>query len=68
MDDATATVAMYLIISSLRQFYKAEMTARAGVFKTGTVPAHDPEHKMLGIIGMGGIGRVRPPSSLAIRN
>jgi hypothetical protein len=30
VDDATATVGMYLIISALRQFYKAEITARAG--------------------------------------
>lgn len=57
VDDATATVAMYLIIGSLRQFYRAEQFARAGKFKTGTVPAHDPEGKVLGIVGMGGIGR-----------
>lgn len=49
---------MYLIIGSLRQFYRAEQFARAGKFKTGTVPAHDPEGKVLGIVGMGGIGRV----------
>lgn len=30
VDDATATVGMYLIISAFRQFYKAEQTARAG--------------------------------------
>ncbi|KAM0787884.1 hypothetical protein ACM66B_003934 [Microbotryomycetes sp. NB124-2] len=57
VDDATATVGMYLIISSMRQFYKAEMCARKGQFKTGTKPAHDPENKVLGIVGMGGIGR-----------
>ncbi|KAK4053224.1 hypothetical protein OIO90_003998 [Microbotryomycetes sp. JL221] len=57
VDDATATVGMYLIISAMRQFYKAEMCARAGQFKTGTKPAHDPELKTLGIVGMGGIGR-----------
>ncbi|KAK4700622.1 hypothetical protein P7C70_g5623, partial [Phenoliferia sp. Uapishka_3] len=54
---ATATVAMYLIIGALRQFYNAEKCARAGTFKKGTTPAHDPELKTLGIVGMGGIGR-----------
>ncbi|KAK4047995.1 hypothetical protein OIV83_005029 [Microbotryomycetes sp. JL201] len=57
VDDATATVGMYLIISAMRQFYKAEMCARSGQFKNGTKPAHDPENKVLGIVGMGGIGR-----------
>lgn len=74
---------MFLIISSLRQFYKAEICARAGefplppsvlalalttrqlsgAFKTGTTPAHDPEGKVLGIVGMGGIGRVSSSSA-----
>lgn len=49
---------MYLILSSLRQFWIAENTARAGKFKEGTKPANDPEDKVLGIVGMGGIGRV----------
>ncbi|KAM0751351.1 hypothetical protein T439DRAFT_313684 [Meredithblackwellia eburnea MCA 4105] len=57
VDDATATVAMYLIIGALRQFYIAEKCARAGTFKKGTTPAHDPELKTVGIVGMGGIGR-----------
>ena len=30
----------------------------AGTFDKGLAPAHDPEHKVLGIVGMGGIGRV----------
>lgn len=35
----------------------AEMNARQGKFKQGLRPASDPEGKVLGIIGMGGIGR-----------
>ncbi|KAI5478154.1 putative 2-hydroxyacid dehydrogenase UNK4.10 [Pseudohyphozyma bogoriensis] len=57
VDNGTATVAMYLIIGALRQFSFAEKNARAGNFKKGTTPAHDPENKVLGIVGMGGIGR-----------
>lgn len=56
VDDATADTAMFLVLSSLRQYYKAEVNARQGKWKSGLIPAHDPQHKVLGIIGMGGIG------------
>lgn len=56
VDDATATTAMFLILSSLRQYWKAEVNARKGIFKQGLKPASDPEGKTIGIIGMGGIG------------
>ena len=58
VDDATATTAMFLILSSLRQYWKAETNARSGKWKQGLSPAHDPEGKTIGIIGMGGIGSV----------
>lgn len=56
VDDATADTAMFLVLSSLRQYYKAEVNARQGKWKSGLAPAHDPQNKVLGIIGMGGIG------------
>ncbi|KAN0060621.1 hypothetical protein ACQY0O_007279 [Thecaphora frezii] len=56
VDDATADTAMFLVLSSLRQYYRAEKNAREGKWKSGLKPAHDPENKVLGIIGMGGIG------------
>ncbi|PWZ03061.1 hypothetical protein BCV70DRAFT_197298 [Testicularia cyperi] len=56
VDDATADTAMFLVLSSLRQYYRAEINARSGKWKSGLKPAHDPEGKTLGIIGMGGIG------------
>ncbi|KAI3480725.1 hypothetical protein L1887_57204 [Cichorium endivia] len=56
VDDATADTAMFLVLSSLRQYYRAEVNARSGKWKSGLNPAHDPENKVLGIIGMGGIG------------
>ena len=49
---------MFLILSSLRQYWKAETNARSGKWKQGLSPAHDPEGKTIGIIGMGGIGSV----------
>ncbi|CDZ96902.1 2-hydroxyacid dehydrogenase [Phaffia rhodozyma] len=58
VDNATATTACYLILSALRQYWKAEVNVRAGKFKQGLAPAFDPENKTLGIVGMGGIGSV----------
>lgn len=57
VDDSTATTALYLMISAMRNFSSAEANARAGQFKTGVLTGHDPEGKVLGIVGMGGIGR-----------
>lgn len=60
VDHGTATVALFLILSSLRNLWKAQLQLHAGVFKEGTSPAwqYDPEGKTLLIVGMGGIGRV----------
>jgi len=41
------------------------MNARSGQWKAGLSPAHDPEGKTIGIIGMGGIGSVVAQRCLA---
>lgn len=56
VDDATATNALYLLISALRQFSRAERNLRDGKWKAGLKPAHDPSEKTLAILGLGGIG------------
>lgn len=58
VDDATATTALYLVISCLRNYAWAEQTLRQGVFKEGVNPgrAHDVTGRTLGILGLGGIG------------
>jgi len=58
VDTATATTALYLLIACFRQFTKAELNARTHKWKAGLPPAHDPDGKVLGIIGYGGIGGV----------
>ena len=58
VDDATATTAIFLILSSMRRFWAAEKSCRAGNWKKGLPLARDPEGKTLGIVGMGGIGKV----------
>ncbi|KAF9650977.1 hypothetical protein BDM02DRAFT_3092038 [Thelephora ganbajun] len=58
VDDATATTALYLIISTLRQYSKAERNLRKGAWKSGLYSgrAFDLTGKTLAILGMGGIG------------
>ncbi|KAK2732487.1 hypothetical protein FQN57_002620 [Myotisia sp. PD_48] len=59
VDDATADVNMFLIIGALRNFNTGMQALREGKWKGSPLPAlgHDPQGKILGILGMGGIGR-----------
>ena len=58
VDDATATTALYLMLSALRQFSKAERDVRAGLWKSqlSSCKAHDATGRTLAILGLGGIG------------
>ncbi|KAG9011446.1 hypothetical protein FRB90_007259 [Tulasnella sp. 427] len=56
VDDGTATTALYLLVSAVRQYSIAERQARSGLWKNGLKPAHDPSALTLGILGLGGIG------------
>lgn len=59
VDDATADTAVFLILGALRGFNTSMLALREGHFRGATPPplGHDPEGKVLGILGMGGIGR-----------
>ncbi|KAF9228385.1 hypothetical protein BS17DRAFT_773627 [Gyrodon lividus] len=58
VDDATATTALYLILSCLRHFSKAERSLHAGTWKTplSSGDTHDLTGRTLGVLGLGGIG------------
>jgi len=58
VNNATADIAMFLIIGALRRIHIPTSTIRAGNWR-GPSPqlGHDPQNKVLGILGMGGIGR-----------
>ncbi|THH20207.1 hypothetical protein EUX98_g8624 [Antrodiella citrinella] len=58
VDDATATTALYLMISAHRQYAKAERNIRSGQWKSGLYSgnAHDLTGRTLAILGLGGIG------------
>ncbi|TYJ52852.1 hypothetical protein B9479_006532 [Cryptococcus floricola] len=62
VDGATADTAAFLILSVLRQFPLALAHAQAGTFNSSIPLSNDPKGKVLGIVGMGGIG-----SALAVR-
>jgi len=59
VDDATADVNMFLILGALRGFNASMIALREGKWRGSPLPplGHDPEGKVLGILGMGGIGR-----------
>lgn len=55
--NATADLALFLLLGALRQLNPALGALRKGIFKKGVDFGHDPQGKILGIIGMGRIGR-----------
>ena len=57
VSEATADMAMFLILATVRNTTNAERQAREGVWKTGLTPSQDPVGKTLGIVGLGAIGK-----------
>ena len=57
VDDATADVNVFLLIGALRGFNRGIANLRRGGWLQGLRLGHDPQGKVLGILGMGGIGR-----------
>ncbi|OAK98734.1 glyoxylate reductase [Phaeosphaeriaceae sp. SRC1lsM3a] len=59
VNDSTADTAMFLILGALRRLNVPMKTLRDGEWRGQSQPplGHDPEGKVLGILGMGGIGK-----------
>ncbi|KAK0666456.1 putative 2-hydroxyacid dehydrogenase [Cercophora samala] len=59
VDDATADLGIFLLLGALRNVAVGMASLRAGEWRGKVLPAlgHDPQGKVLGILGMGGIGR-----------
>lgn len=59
VDDSTADTAIFLLLGALRNLAVGMAALRAGQWRGSPLPAlgHDPQGKVLGILGMGGIGR-----------
>ena len=59
VDDATADTAIFLLLGALRGFNLPLLNLRKGEWRGKKAPplGHDPQGKVLGILGMGGIGR-----------
>ncbi|KAK4235035.1 D-isomer specific 2-hydroxyacid dehydrogenase [Achaetomium macrosporum] len=67
VDDSTADTGMFLLLGALRNLAVGMAALRAGKWRGVPPPAlgHDPEGKVLGILGMGGIGRNMAKKALA---
>ncbi|KAM5372838.1 hypothetical protein ACJZ2D_007295 [Fusarium nematophilum] len=59
VDDATADITIFLLLGALRNLSASIFSLRAGTWRGNPPPplGHDPQGKVLGILGMGGIGR-----------
>ena len=57
VSEATADMALFLILATVRDTSVAEKQARSGKWKAGLTPSLDPKGKVLGIVGLGGIGK-----------
>lgn len=57
VDNATADTALFLLLGAIRQFGVAQSSLRAGTFNAGLPLTNDPGAKVIGILGLGGIGR-----------
>jgi glyoxylate reductase len=58
VDNATADIGLFLLLGALRYATVPLKAIRAGEWRGKTPVGHDPAGKVLGILGMGGIGRV----------
>ncbi|KXX82051.1 Glyoxylate reductase 1 [Madurella mycetomatis] len=67
VDDATADIGIFLLLGALRNLAVGMASLRAGEWRGKPPPAlgHDPQGKVLGILGMGGIGRNMARKALA---
>lgn len=58
VDDSTADLTIWLLLGALRKLPAAMATLRTGEWQGPSPPlGNDPQGKVLGILGMGGIGR-----------
>ncbi|KAI5308619.1 hypothetical protein KEM55_005274, partial [Ascosphaera atra] len=58
VSEATADMAMLLILAVLKNLVNAERSLRSGTWRADLVPTRDPSGLTLGIVGMGAIGKV----------
>ncbi|BGP15834.1 hypothetical protein JCM10213v2_003823 [Rhodosporidiobolus nylandii] len=57
VDAPTADAALFLLLGAMRQFGRAQKNLRDGKWHQDLGLSNDPAGKVLGIVGMGGIGR-----------
>ncbi|KAF9765452.1 hypothetical protein IL306_002239 [Fusarium sp. DS 682] len=63
--EATADMALFLILAVVRDTYRGERSVREGNWRGPVVPSRDPSGMTLGIIGMGAIGKYLAKRAIA---
>ena len=56
VNNAAADIAIFLMLGALRRIMIPLQSVRRGTWRGETQPGHDPNGRILGILGMGGIG------------
>lgn len=64
VDNATADVGIFLLLGALRQAWTPLKAIKEGKWRGSAQLGNDPKGKLLGILGMGGIGRVSDTGGL----
>ncbi|KAI1000583.1 putative 2-hydroxyacid dehydrogenase [Podosphaera aphanis] len=57
VNDSTADTTIFLLIGALRRIHISISAIRAGEWRGATQLGHDPKDKVLGVLGLGKIGR-----------
>jgi lactate dehydrogenase-like 2-hydroxyacid dehydrogenase len=56
--EPTADMALFLTLATVRDMSRSEKSAREGKWRNDHVPCKDPTGLVLGIVGLGAIGKV----------
>jgi glyoxylate reductase len=65
VDASTANTAIFLLLGAMRRVHVPATSLRAGQWRGHMSLGHDPDGKILGILGMGGIGSAVARRALA---
>ncbi|KAF4420430.1 glycerate-and formate-dehydrogenase [Fusarium acutatum] len=63
--EATADMALFLLLAVVRDAYRGERSVREGNWRGPVVPSRDPSGMTLGILGMGAIGKYLAKRAIA---